>query len=480
MHVFQAIRPIKYFFHRFFRGADRKELHKPQRDYAFGPYHLSPQNRVLTCNGKTVACSAKSFDLLVLLAENAGRLVTRDEIQAALWGDRTIEYDQAINNNIRELRRLLGDDVANPAFIKTVPKHGYTFIPAVRDDTRNTPGPARPVTWAGAGLTASIIALLAFGAWSLNSGLPRQDINNGTSVPSESPGLESYLKGKKLLDEDHRQNAGEAVRWFHRAIEADEDYALAWAGLADALYYSASGNPGTIEQARRAADRALALNPGLASALLRRADILFTRAWDYAGAERDYTHALKADPGNIGIRHSYSAFLLATGYPDRAVAELNSALSINPLSAVMTSDMAWTLNLAGYPAEALEKCDLLLELAPDNLRSVACPLRPLLGLGQIDGASRVAAAIMAEAGVRPSATAPNDIISEYWLWRSQTAKSPFILAIAAARSGHPDEALGFLEKAYENRSSMMPFVHLYPEFEVLYNTPRFQAILPGQ
>ncbi|MEO1242695.1 MAG: winged helix-turn-helix domain-containing protein [Pseudomonadota bacterium] len=103
--------------------------------YKFSGFELDPHNRQLKNNGVEIECGAKAFDLLALLVTNAGDLVTRDLIRKSLWEDRTVEYDQAINNCVREVRRLLGDRVRSPEFIKTAPKHGYTFVHEVSVDT---------------------------------------------------------------------------------------------------------------------------------------------------------------------------------------------------------------------------------------------------------------------------------------------------------------------------------------------------------
>lgn len=96
--------------------------------YSFGEFELDPDNRRIAISGKEIRCSSKAFDLLVLLVSNAGALVTRDEIKEKLWGGRIVEFDQAINNCIRSLRLLLGDNVKSPTYIKTIPKYGYVFV----------------------------------------------------------------------------------------------------------------------------------------------------------------------------------------------------------------------------------------------------------------------------------------------------------------------------------------------------------------
>ncbi|MEO7735897.1 MAG: helix-turn-helix domain-containing protein, partial [Kofleriaceae bacterium] len=76
---------------------------------------------------------ARPARLLAVLASHPGQLVTRDEIQAALWTDgTTVDFAQSINQYIRQLRQVLHDDAANPTWIQTLPARGYRFLVASR------------------------------------------------------------------------------------------------------------------------------------------------------------------------------------------------------------------------------------------------------------------------------------------------------------------------------------------------------------
>ena len=189
-----------------------------------------------------------------------------------------------------------------------------------------------------------------------------------------------------------------------------------------------------------------------------------------------FERAIALDPGDVSIRHSYSSFLLASGDEDGAIFQLNTALGINPLSAVMTSDLAWTLSLAGRNEDALAKCDILKELMPASPRSIACYLRPFLELGRIRDAAVVAGKLMVRSGRVPQAHEPGELLQEYWRWRTTFARQPVPLAIAQARLGDAEGALIALERAHAERGPMFPFVHLYPEFRALRTMDRYKAI----
>src|SRR6185503_5917311 len=90
-----------------------------------------------------VVLGARPARLLALLAWRHGQLVTRDEIQAYIWSDgTTVDFDQSINQHIRQLRQTLGDSAAHPAWIQTLPARGYRFLVAGALDPVAAPAPS--------------------------------------------------------------------------------------------------------------------------------------------------------------------------------------------------------------------------------------------------------------------------------------------------------------------------------------------------
>lgn len=95
----------------------------------FGPFKLEPAERRLTLNGRPIALTPKAFDLLVILAENAGRLLKKEELLERLWPGVFVE-EVNLAQNISALRKALGGD-GREAFIQTVAGTGYRFVPDV-------------------------------------------------------------------------------------------------------------------------------------------------------------------------------------------------------------------------------------------------------------------------------------------------------------------------------------------------------------
>jgi DNA-binding winged helix-turn-helix (wHTH) protein len=98
----------------------------------FGLFELDFDAQRLVREGRTVRLQPQPFKLLCLLATNAGKVVSRDDIRSALWsGDTFVDFDQGVNFAISQLRDALGEDAERPVYIQTVPRRGYKFVAPV-------------------------------------------------------------------------------------------------------------------------------------------------------------------------------------------------------------------------------------------------------------------------------------------------------------------------------------------------------------
>jgi DNA-binding winged helix-turn-helix (wHTH) protein len=98
----------------------------------FGAFELDIEAERLLRNGRHVRLQPQPFRLLCLLAGQAGRVVTREEIRAALWtSDTFVDFEQGVNFAIKQVREALGEDADHPIYIQTIPKRGYKFVAPV-------------------------------------------------------------------------------------------------------------------------------------------------------------------------------------------------------------------------------------------------------------------------------------------------------------------------------------------------------------
>lgn len=106
--------------------------------YEFGPFRLDPQKPCLWRNGELVSLTPKAVETLLVLVQQNGRLVEREQLMSAIWPDTFVE-DGNLNFNVSVLRKALGTDEAGEQYIQTVPKHGYRFSAEVREVNEEVP-----------------------------------------------------------------------------------------------------------------------------------------------------------------------------------------------------------------------------------------------------------------------------------------------------------------------------------------------------
>jgi DNA-binding winged helix-turn-helix (wHTH) protein len=102
-----------------------------QSAYQFGPFQLDVRERRLSRGDDVIPLRLKVFDTLLVLVENAGRLVTKQELLDAVWPGTAVEENN-LNHNVSVLRKALGERATGQQYIETVPRVGYRFAAPVR------------------------------------------------------------------------------------------------------------------------------------------------------------------------------------------------------------------------------------------------------------------------------------------------------------------------------------------------------------
>src|SRR5215469_7935136 len=99
------------------------------RRFHFGPYELDVRAGELRKNGLTIKLQKQPLQILKVLLERPGEVITREELRNQLWpADTFVDFDHSLNSAVKRLRDVLCDSGANPQFIETVPRYGYRFI----------------------------------------------------------------------------------------------------------------------------------------------------------------------------------------------------------------------------------------------------------------------------------------------------------------------------------------------------------------
>ena len=125
----------------------------------FGDFEFDDRRRGLKAGGRPVRLGGQAVDLLCLLVERPGELITREEIARRLWPDTTVDFDHSLDVLVSRLRTVLGDKGSSPRYIETVPRKGYRFIEAVSARPEARPANERR-HWSRPLVTYAAIAIL--------------------------------------------------------------------------------------------------------------------------------------------------------------------------------------------------------------------------------------------------------------------------------------------------------------------------------
>src|ERR1700686_959685 len=104
----------------------------------FGPFRIDQQRQEVTRNGARLKLQGKVYQVLIILLEKPGDVVTREELRVRLWpADTHVNYDANVNTTVNKLRQALGDSPDKPLYIETIPRKGYCFLlrPEVSDES---------------------------------------------------------------------------------------------------------------------------------------------------------------------------------------------------------------------------------------------------------------------------------------------------------------------------------------------------------
>src|SRR6266850_4154413 len=116
----------------------------------FGSHEVDLRAGELRRSGVKVKLEGQPLQILALLVERPGQLVTREELRQRLWPGRTIvDFEHSINAAVKRLREALEDSAETPRFVETLPRRGYRFIHPLQNEHNETP---RVWAWASAGL----------------------------------------------------------------------------------------------------------------------------------------------------------------------------------------------------------------------------------------------------------------------------------------------------------------------------------------
>jgi TolB-like protein/class 3 adenylate cyclase/Tfp pilus assembly protein PilF len=305
----------------------------------------------------------------------------------------------------------------------------------------------------------------------------------------------NYLRGRQFWNRRTEDSLKRAIRFFNQALRNDDHYAQAHTGLADSYatlaFLEFMPPHEAYPKAREAATRALSLDAQLAEAHTSLGLIKFQYDWDWNGAEEKFRQAIRLNPNYAPAHHFFADYLKAMGRFDEALAEIQKAQELDPLSLAISTGVGHVLYLSGQYDRSIEQYRRAVELDPGFMLTHVWFGRPYLQKEmfteaiaeletavQLSGASTVALAMLghglASAGRKDEAMQILESLKE-------KAKTKYVPSywIAVIYNGFKDkeQTIAWMRRAFEERSSWLVWSNVEPRFAWLREDPDFASLL---
>jgi len=306
-----------------------------------------------------------------------------------------------------------------------------------------------------------------------------------------------YLKGLYYWNKWNPSSVKKAIKIFDEAIVKEPDFALPYSGLANCYtYLGAMGVQKPKEafpKARKAAEKALALDSSRVESLISIALVKFFHDWDWTGAYRDYKYLLDNYSGYAGVHHTYAFYLMSCGEYQEVVREMEQALLLDPLSLPINLYLGSAYALVGRYQDAINQINKTLELDP-NFKTAYYELGFTYMLkGDLPKALDIFKNMYENSSNEIFCTA---YLAYAYAMNSEMEKAKELLdelhekadlekqvslyfdfAVIYAGIGNEETAMDYLEKAYEERLGGLVFIRTSPLYKHLNENKRFKELL---
>ncbi|HXH68411.1 MAG TPA: protein kinase [Candidatus Limnocylindrales bacterium] len=304
-----------------------------------------------------------------------------------------------------------------------------------------------------------------------------------------------YLKGRHHWNKWTEEGFYKAIEYFQQAVEKDPSYALAYTGVADSYvllgWNSYLPPKDAFPKAKRAAMGALRLDPDLGEAHTSEAAVLWLYDWRWPEAESEFKRSLALSPSHPTASHWYAESLMTMGRHEAAIAQMKKSQELDPLSLIISVAIGWAFYMGRKYDEAIEQFGRTVELDPNYpvtywilglvLRKMGRYEQAITegekGVRLSGGSPLMNAALaqtLAAAGAKDRAL---QILDELTKLATHKYVAPYFFAGIHVGLGEADRAIDCLEKAFEEHSHWMMYLHMDPGMDSLRASPRFQDLL---
>ena len=306
---------------------------------------------------------------------------------------------------------------------------------------------------------------------------------------------EAYLKGRYFWNKRTADGFRKAIDYFNQAIEKDPTYAPAYTGLADSYALAGDWEYGVLApkeaypKAKAAATKALELDSTLGEAHISLAFALDGFDWDWEAAGMEVRRGIELNPGYATGHQWYAWHLSALGRSSEAIAEIKKAQSLDPLSLIISADLAEEFLIAHRYNDAVQQSHKTMDMDPHfavahyelgqalvQKHMYKEAIAELLKAIELSGGSTTCTSNLAHAyavsGKRDEAV---KILNDLKNRSNHAFSNAPEIALVYVGLNQNDEAMAWLETAFAERFN--PGVLLRPAFDPLRSDPRFQDLL---
>jgi serine/threonine protein kinase/tetratricopeptide (TPR) repeat protein len=309
------------------------------------------------------------------------------------------------------------------------------------------------------------------------------------------PVYELYLRGRFALNKRTEAELLAATEYFEQAVAQNAEYALAFAGLADALLmlgvYGARPADSVMPRARGAAEQALAIHPALGEAHATLGSVRALFDWDWRGAEDSFQRARALSPRYSTAWQWYALnLLIPRGRLDEARTAIDRARSLDPLSMVMATSVGAVYHLSGDAAGAVRALRRASEIDPHFVMTHYFLGGALRDVGDLAASETELRQAIASSGGTPEMVASlaqtlaragrqdeaRELLAQLTTTAARRHVSPCLLAQAHAALGELPDALDALERAAGMHDPELVFIGARPSYAPLKREPRFMEL----
>lgn len=302
----------------------------------------------------------------------------------------------------------------------------------------------------------------------------------------------AYLRGRYMAGKYTKEGMKKSIEYFRQAIEIDPAFALAYAGLAMAYWNVSAVQFAPTEvmpKARQAARRALEIDAQLAESHAAMALVKMAYEWDREEAEREFRRATELNPGYSSIYQWHGWHLAVMGCLEESIDELKKAQELDPLSEINTY-----IGLSHYWARqydlAIEQFQRALELYPNfwlphlylgwtrlQRGELGKANEDLTAAFKLDDNPWTVASLAHASAVSGDRSRVAELLAELRNRTERQFVAPYFVARIYTGLGDKEQALAWLEKAYEARDECITWLKVDPTMESLDTDPRYAVLL---